>query len=1045
VNYFRLTVANQPVNGFASFSQLVPPSPVPSPFPKTNHDGTAFPQASVDVAIAPHAGVARTLFAVSSNPTASILVNVTEMDSLGVGSKPVPGGLSGFILLNADGTVPTTLVDPNGATGTSSINNVEFYDPSVQAPSVQAPSVPAPSVQAPSVQAPGLAANGVPAPSVQAPSVQAAVVVATGAAAPSVQAPSVQATPPTDATYAVTSGGGVNTNTSVNVQLTGGTSTPLQLLVSQIYMTPQTDGKCNLVPQQQNITLANVPVATFTPVNQLGNTNLTNVPVTNPSFSIEPGGTAYITLRANVDIATMNQIITQVAPVVTPQAINSNDTTSTTPPIIAPLFITTASLPNVISGQNYNQTLSAIGGTLGSGACSAYSWSWSGASGSGTPPSLTLSQGGVISGVPTAPGTYNVLVHVGTCREESATRVLSIRVLAPLAITTASPLMATQGMSYGPTPLSASGGIGSYSWTPVTVDGLTLSSGGVLSGTPIATGTFPFTATVSDSGPPSQSVSSAMTLSVIPAAPAPPTNVAIGSVSPTSVRLIWEFSTSSGVTGYNVYRATTSGGQPTKLGSVTADVFSFTDNTVVGGQTYFYVVTAFNSNNVESVASNQVFTPIAVATVFFGQATDPVGDAGTSVTGAPNPDLVWASITVSNDNTVKLSARFAAGTFSGSNTAADVELDTDQNPATGSAGIDSGCSNDGTVFGDDYFVEMQSGFANNQALIFKATGGCNNFAQIGTAAVTTFADGMDVTFPLSVLTNTASSTPGSATSGPANSGPWNFKVVTFSSLGNNGFTGVTDTMPNTGLAPVPTASAPLPIPPPTGMVAWWPADGYATDIQSSHGQVLTNITYAPSEVGQSFVFDGVSSAIAVTDAPDLTPASLTVDFWFMSNISLPDATNHPQIPLIYKLDPADDANIVSKGYDFFYQFGALGFGLPSTGGARTIVYSSTGSTSITAGTWHHLAGTYDGSGQKLYLDGQLVNSGPNFGPIQYQSAAIQFGRVVDSAVFPPNTAGTSAPYYFNGQIDEVEIYNRALSASEIMAIFNAGAAGKAKP
>lgn len=229
------------------------------------------------------------------------------------------------------------------------------------------------------------------------------------------------------------------------------------------------------------------------------------------------------------------------------------------------------------------------------------------------------------------------------------------------------------------------------------------------------------------------------------------------------------------------------------------------------------------------------------------------------------------------------------------------------------------------------------------------------------------------------------------------------------------------------------------------MVAWWPADGYATDIQGNHGQVLTNITYAPSEVGQSFVFDGSTSAITVTDSGDLTPAAVTVDFWFESNIALPDP-NHPEVPLLFKLNPGDDANVVSKGYDFFYQFGAIGFGLPSTpGGFRTIIYSSTGGTVITAGTWHHLAGTYDGTGQKLYLDGVLVNSGPNFGPIQYQPAAIQFGRVVNSAVFPPNTSGTSAPYFFNGQIDEIEIFNRALSASEIQAIFNAGSAGKAKP
>jgi hypothetical protein len=339
--------------------------------------------------------------------------------------------------------------------------------------------------------------------------------------------------------------------------------------------------------------------------------------------------------------------------------------------------------------------------------------------------------------------------------------------------------------------------------------------------------------------------------------------------------------------------------------------------------------------------------------------------------------------------------------------------------------------------GTDYLVEVQSGFANNQAQIFKATGGCNKFAQVGTAPVTIFTDGMDVTFPLSLLTNT----PTNGVSGPATSGPWNFKLTSEP----NG-SGVTDTMPNVGLVPAFTASSPLPVtPPPSAMVAWWTADGYATDIQSNHGQVLTNITYAPSEVGQSFVFDGTTSAITVTDSADLTPTAVTVDFWFNSNVSLPDSS-HPEVPLLFKLNPGNDANSASKGYDFFYQFGAIGFGLPSTAaGFRTIVYSSTGSTAIAAGTWHHVAGTYDSSGQKLYLDGSLVASGPNFGPIQYQPAGLQFGTVFNTADFTPGINSSNHAYFFNGQLDEIEIYNRALSASEIMAIFNAGTAGKAKP
>jgi hypothetical protein len=182
-----------------------------------------------------------------------------------------------------------------------------------------------------------------------------------------------------------------------------------------------------------------------------------------------------------------------------------------------------------------------------------------------------------------------------------------------------------------------------------------------------------------------------------------------------------------------------------------------------------YTLVASSTSPVKAT-SNQF--SITNSPVFFGQATDPVGDAGTSATGAPNPDLVWGSVTTFNDGTVKLTVRYASGTFNSTTTHAEFLLDTDQNPATGSPGSNSGCIDDMANLGTDYLVEVQSGFANNQAQIFKATGGCNKFAQVGTAPVTIFTDGMDVTFPLSLLTNT----PTNGVSGPATSGPWNFKL-----------------------------------------------------------------------------------------------------------------------------------------------------------------------------------------------------------------------------------------------------------------------------
>jgi fibronectin type 3 domain-containing protein len=76
-----------------------------------------------------------------------------------------------------------------------------------------------------------------------------------------------------------------------------------------------------------------------------------------------------------------------------------------------------------------------------------------------------------------------------------------------------------------------------------------------------------------------------------------------------SATLTWTASTSV-VVGYNVYRSSISGGPYTKLNSSIDASTSFIDTSVVSGQTYYYVVTAVDSNNVESAYSNQVTATI---------------------------------------------------------------------------------------------------------------------------------------------------------------------------------------------------------------------------------------------------------------------------------------------------------------------------------------------------------------------------------------------------------------------------------------------------
>jgi hypothetical protein len=72
-----------------------------------------------------------------------------------------------------------------------------------------------------------------------------------------------------------------------------------------------------------------------------------------------------------------------------------------------------------------------------------------------------------------------------------------------------------------------------------------------------------------------------------------------------SVTLTWKGSSSSNVTGYNVYRGAASGGPYTKINSSLLTTTTYTDATVDAGQTYYYVATAVNSQGLESADSNQ--------------------------------------------------------------------------------------------------------------------------------------------------------------------------------------------------------------------------------------------------------------------------------------------------------------------------------------------------------------------------------------------------------------------------------------------------------
>jgi uncharacterized protein YceK len=86
-------------------------------------------------------------------------------------------------------------------------------------------------------------------------------------------------------------------------------------------------------------------------------------------------------------------------------------------------------------------------------------------------------------------------------------------------------------------------------------------------------------------------------------------NFAASQQAPHSVALSWHAS-SSAISGYNVYRATTNGGPYSKINSGLITVASYTDTSVSGGTTYYYVSTSVDSVGIESAYSNQATAAI---------------------------------------------------------------------------------------------------------------------------------------------------------------------------------------------------------------------------------------------------------------------------------------------------------------------------------------------------------------------------------------------------------------------------------------------------
>ncbi|HEY0907620.1 MAG TPA: putative Ig domain-containing protein, partial [Methylophilus sp.] len=267
------------------------------------------------------------------------------------------------------------------------------------------------------------------------------------------------------------------------------------------------------------------------------------------------------------------------------------------------LSISPASLTAAQVNTAYTQSLSSSGG--------AAPYTYSVTSGS-LPTGLTLSSAGVLSGTPTTPGSYTLTVTATDAYGFTAAQAYTLSVASNITVSPASLPAGTGGTSYS-SSLSASGGASPYTYaisTGALPAGLSMSAGGVISGTPTVAGTFNFSVLVTDNLGATTTVSYSLVIAA-PTLSIAPTNLTTGTTGTAYTQTL----TTTGGTGPYQY-AVTSGSLPAGLSLSAAGNLT---GTPTSNGSYSFTVTSTDAYGFTSSKSysltigNGLATSLAVA------------------------------------------------------------------------------------------------------------------------------------------------------------------------------------------------------------------------------------------------------------------------------------------------------------------------------------------------------------------------------------------------------------------------------------------------
>jgi hypothetical protein len=200
-----------------------------------------------------------------------------------------------------------------------------------------------------------------------------------------------------------------------------------------------------------------------------------------------------------------------------------------------------------------------------------------------------------------------------------------------------------------------------------------------------------------------------------------------------------------------------------------------------------------------------------------------------------------------------------------------------------------------------------------------------------------------------------------------------------------------------------------------GLIASWSGDGNANDsIASRNGTLANGAGFGSGRFGQSFRLDGVNDYVSVPDDNVWTFGSnpFTVALW--ANFDVIKQQSLGLLPNVFIAH--DQGGGTQNKWVFFYDDdGNLAFHINGTG---SVFLTSPTTFFPTVGNWHHFALTRIGSTYTFYADGGSLGTRTASQLIPNANAALTIGQAEGLG-------------FFDGDLDEVQIYDEALSAEQI--------------